>query len=390
MPRILRIINRFNLGGITFNVSNLSKYLEPEFETLLIGGEKLQDEASSLFIPENLGLKPRVIREMSREIDPVNDIKALKIIRGIIREFKPDIVHTHAAKAGALGRFAAWKEKVPVIVHTFHGHVFHSYFGKVKTAAYKRIERRLARRTDAIIALSETQKQELVEIHHICEAEKVHVIPLGFDLGRFSSVSTATGVHFRKKWNIPEDRIVVSIVGRLVPVKNHSLFIRAIQLLAIRYPRKITGVIVGDGSERTKLEAEKKICGLRDDELIFTSWIRETEEVYAGSDIVALTSFNEGTPVSLIEALAAGKPVVSTKAGGVEEIIKPGSGILVESEDADKFADALEQLILEPKKARELGQSGQGDILRRFNHVRLSEDTAKLYRSLLGQNQKAP
>ncbi|MCC7302717.1 MAG: glycosyltransferase [Bacteroidia bacterium] len=387
MPRILRIINRFNLGGITFNVSNLSKDLSPEFETMLIGGKHLPHEESSLFIPESMGLSPVILPEMSREIDPVNDWKAVNRIRSIIRDFQPDIVHTHAAKAGALGRHAARKEKVPVIVHTFHGHVFHSYFGKLKTGIYKNIERTLAKHTDAIIALSEEQKRELSEEHRICLPEKIHVIPLGFDLDRFLNVASTEGALFRSAYNIPADRTVISIVGRLVPVKNHRLFIRSIQQLCIRYPRRITAVIAGDGSEREALETEKKICGLRDDELIFTSWIRETEKLYAASDIVALTSHNEGTPVSLIEALASGKAVVSTRVGGVQEVVNESCGILTADNNLQELTTALDRLVIHTLERENLGIAGREKVKDKFSHIRLASDTSELYRKLLNTSR---
>src|SRR6185437_10499562 len=161
MPRVLRIINRFNLGGPAYNVAFLTKYLPPEYETLLIGGEKEPDEESSLFIFKEMDLEPLVISEMNRSVNFLQDVKAYYRIKKIIKKFKPDIVHTHAAKAGALGRLAAYNCKVPVIIHTFHGHVFHSYFGKFKTTIYKNIERFLAKKSTAIIAISDRQKHEL-------------------------------------------------------------------------------------------------------------------------------------------------------------------------------------------------------------------------------------
>jgi len=185
MPRILRIINRFNIGGPTYNAAYLSKYLSSDFETLLVAGEKDETEDSSQFILQELGLKPIIIPEMKREINLKNDRIAYKKIKEIIADFKPDIVHTHASKAGALGRLAAYKMKVPVILHTFHGHVFHSYFGKAKTKMYKTIERNLARKSTKIIAISDIQKIELSKIHNITKPNNINVIPLGFDLIKF-------------------------------------------------------------------------------------------------------------------------------------------------------------------------------------------------------------
>ena len=185
MPRVLRIINRLNLGGPTYNASYLSKYLPEEYETMLVSGMKDDSEASSEFIVQSMGLEPVYIKNMHRSLHPIKDYKAYKEIRKIIREFKPDIVHTHAAKPGAVGRLAAHHEKVPVILHTFHGHVFHSYFGKVKTGIFLRIERFMAKRSTRIIAISPKQKEELSKEFRICPEEKIETIPLGFDLDRF-------------------------------------------------------------------------------------------------------------------------------------------------------------------------------------------------------------
>ena len=181
MTKILRIINRFYLGGPTYNVAYLTKYLAPEFETLLIGGEKEEDEGSSTFILEKLGINPLILPEIKRDLNFSNDLAAYNKIRRIIADFKPDIVHTHASKAGALGRLAAANMKVPIIVHTFHGHVFHSYFGKMKTAFYKNVEQYLAKKTTSIVAISLLQKKELVETYQIASENKVKIIPLGFN-----------------------------------------------------------------------------------------------------------------------------------------------------------------------------------------------------------------
>ena len=197
MKKILRIINRFNLGGPTYNAAYLTKYLESEYETLLIGGNHEKSEKSSMHILEDLGIKPIIIPEMQRSINPLLDRIALKKIKEIIEDFKPDIIHTHAAKAGALGRKAAYNAGIKQIYHTFHGHIFHSYFGKIKTNIYKKIERDLAKKTTKIIAISPIQKEELSKVHKICKPEKIEVIPLGFDLSKFYKNKEAKREKFR-------------------------------------------------------------------------------------------------------------------------------------------------------------------------------------------------
>jgi len=226
MPKVLRIINRFNLGGPTYNVAYLSKFMAPEFETVLVGGMKDETEDSSEFIVEQLGLKPILIKNMQREINLVKDYKAYQEIREIIKTTKPDIVHTHASKAGTLGRLAAKSLNVPIVIHTFHGHVFHSYFGKLKTAFYKTIERYLASQSTKIIAISNRQKEELVEEHKIGPIQKFEVIPLGFDLIRFKENQEEKRKNFRELHAIPENAVAIGIIGRLVPVKNHKLYFK--------------------------------------------------------------------------------------------------------------------------------------------------------------------
>ena len=393
MTKVLRIINRFNLGGPTYNVAYLSKYMSDEFETLLVGGAKDSTEESSNFIVENLGLKPVIVEEMLREIDIKNDFTAFRKLKKIIREFKPDIVHTHASKAGTLGRLAAASCGVPIIVHTFHGHVFHSYFGKLKTTFYKNIERYLAKKSTAIIAISEIQKKELVEIHKICTAEKVKVIPLGFDLSKFHENMEVKRESFRTKYNLAEDEIAISIIGRLVPVKNHALFLEGLKIVSTKTSKKIRAFIVGDGEDRQKIEAKatelniKFIDGTQTNEkalLTFTSWIKEIDVVLAGSDIIALTSYNEGTPVSLIEAQAANKPIVSTNVGGIENVvIENQTALLCENNQLIQFSEALFRLIEDENLRNSMSEKGWNHVKDTFHYTRLIKDMENLYKELL-------
>lgn len=393
MTKVLRIINRFNLGGPTYNVAYLSKYISPEYETLLVGGAKDESEESSDFIVENLGLKPVIVEEMMREINIRNDYAAYKKIKKIIEDFKPDIVHTHASKAGTLGRLAASTCNVPVIVHTFHGHVFHSYFGKLKTTFYKNIERYLAKRSTAIIAISEIQKQELVKIHRICPEKKVHVIPLGFDLSKFREGLEEKRKYFRTKYNVDEDEIAISIIGRLVPVKNHNLFLEALSIVSQKTSKKIRAFIIGDGESRADIEAkasELKLHfadGTKTNEkalITFTSWIKNIDVALAGSDIVALTSFNEGTPVSLIEAQASNTPIVTTNVGGIENVVIPGrTALLCKNNDLQEFSAALLEIVENDNLRASMQKTGWPHVKEKFHFTRLVSDMEKLYSQLL-------
>ena len=350
--KILRIINRFNLGGPTYNAGLLTKYLSDEYETILVGGNHEESEGSSMHIVEHLGLEPVIIPEMQRSVNPKNDRIAYNKIQKIIQDFKPDIVHTHASKAGALGRKAAFSAKIPQIYHTFHGHVFHSYFGSLKTNLYKNIERRLAKKSTNIIAISELQKKELSEIHRICPAEKIKVIPLGFDLTSFYTNTEAKRKEFRSKWNIKENEVAIGIVGRIVPIKDHVFFIHVIEQVLKKTSKKIRVFIVGDGEERVNIQAlisKKKLSYSSNSTpalFQFTSWMKNVDEVNAGMDIICLTSKNEGTPVSLIEAQASGNPVVSTNVGGIENVISADeTGYLSDVGDLEQFTINLLKLI---------------------------------------------
>ena len=389
MPKVLRIINRFNLGGPTYNVAYLTRYLEPEFETFLVGGMKDDTEDSSEFIVDRLGLEPTLIPEMHREINLRQDRKAYQKLRKIIREFKPDIVHTHAAKSGTLGRLAAHHEKVPVILHTFHGHVFHSYFNPLKTAFYKKVERYLAARSTRIIAISELQKHELVDIHKICPPEKMEIIPLGFDLSRFRENTEQKRKEFREKYQLEEDEIAVGIVGRLVPIKNHQLFLEGLKYVLENTTKKVRGFIIGDGETRAEVEDQARELGLEfgeGKELTFTSWIRNIDWAYAGLDVVALTSRNEGTPVSLIEAQAAGKPIVSTNVGGISNVVIPGkTALLSEVDDRDGFGKNLLTMVENGEMRAGMELAGWENVKEKFHFMRLVKDMGALYHKLLSE-----
>ena len=389
MPKVLRIINRFNIGGITYNVSYLSKYLEPDYETLLVGGPEEEGEDSSLYIPEGLGLKPKVLNQFQREINLKSDYLAYKEIKKLIKEFKPDIVHTHASKAGAIGRLAAIHCNVPVIVHTFHGHVFHSYFGKFKTAFYKTIERYLASKSTAIVAISNKQKHELSEVFKIAPKEKIHVIPLGFDLERFTKNKEQNRVEFRNKYNLTESQIAIGIIGRLAPIKNHGLFVEAIAYLKKQGVLNFKAFIIGDGDTRGQIENYCATLGVSysnnpkdNTDIIFTSWITNVEWALHGLDIVALTSLNEGTPVSIIEAQAAGKFVVSTNVGGIEDVLHPECGFLSDVGNKELFHQNLQSAVAKHKEMNEIAKKGEKWALEKFSYSRLVSDMRNLYQKL--------
>ena len=394
MPRVLRILNRLIIGGPALNATYLTKYMAPVWDTMLVIGGKDDHEQDATHLTERLGITPVVVPEMKRAIRPGDDRAAYKKIKRLIKDFKPDVVHTHAAKSGAIGRLAAFACKVPVVVHTFHGHVFHSYFGKAKSQAFISIERYLARRSSGIITISELQKEELANVYKICPADKLEIIPLGFDLDRFSERQDEKRAAFRKRYDIADDEIAIGIVGRIVPVKNHSLFVAAAAKALKDSAQKLRFIIIGDGDMRPQMGDEFRAAGVdyayypeekRHAQAICISWQIEMDEVLAGLDIVALTSHNEGTPVSLIEAQAAGRPVVSTNVGGVADVVENGvTGFVVPPGDADAFAAALLQLTENSDTRKAFAGAGRGSVAGRFSYQRLVRDMDGYYRRLLG------
>ena len=396
MPRILRIVNRFNIGGPTYNAAFLSKYLPGDFETMLVGGVHEADEESSEFILQNLNQEYHLLPEMRRALRWETDPKAYRRIRSLIREFKPDIVHTHASKAGAIGRIAARSEGVKHIVHTFHGHVFHSYFGKFKTAVFKQIERQLAAMSTCIIAISEQQALEIGEIHRICPPAKIRIIPLGFDLNRFNEKKRERRAAFRRQHGIDENDFVVGHIGRFAPVKNHGYFLEAFLKLceAANTKTALKAVLVGDGALRRDTEALFTAQGfsistpeapLPGAQIIFTSWIRGVEEVLPAFDVLALSSRNEGTPVSLVEAQAAGVPVVSTDVGGVRDtLLEARSGFLCGVHSPESMSRRLLSLLDEPELRYRMGAAASEYAFSRFHYQRMVSEHEALYRSFYG------
>lgn len=393
MPRVLRIFNRLILGGPAFNVTFLTKFLEPDFETKLIIGAKDEHEQEATFLKEDYNLNPLEIPSMKRAINFKEDRKAYQEIKKIIQEFKPHIVHTHAAKPGAIGRLAASSCNVPVILHTFHGHVFHSYFGKAKTQLFIQAERYLASKSDRIIAISEQQKTELTQDFSICSPNKMTVIPLGIDLDKFYFNQEEKRKIFRKKYGIEDNEIAIGIIGRIVHVKNHKMFIDAIHQVLLKTTKKIKIIIVGDGDLRTDLMNQLKSHNISFNyypenqncrTVVFTSWLTKMEEVYAGIDIVALTSLNEGTPVSLIEAQASNKPIVSTNVGGVQDVcIENDTALICESEDTNAFSLALLKLIEDDSLRLKMGLNGKNFVAKKYDKSRLVNDMRNLYYELL-------
>ena len=393
MPRVLRILNRLIIGGPSKNAIYLSRYMQPDFDTLLVIGGKEDHEQDADFLAAANDIQPRCIPEMKRPISPRDDWAAYNKLKKLIKEYKPDIVHTHAAKSGALGRLAAKHANVPVIIHTFHGHVFHSYFNSLKTNFFIRTERYLAGLSDAIVAISDVQKKELSGDFKIAAAEKFRVIPLGLDLDNFTIDQGTKRNKFRTEFGLDDDTVAIGIIGRLVPVKNHSLFLRGLKYALNNTSVKVKAFIIGDGESRGAIEQvandlEIKFSRHTDNDhphpLVFTSWRTDVDTVCAGLDIIALTSLNEGTPVSLIEAQAAGKPIVSTRVGGIADVVLENrTALLSDINDEESFSGNLLQLVNDTLLRNKFSNDGKEFVLSKFSYHRLVNDMGSLYHDLI-------
>lgn len=373
MKKVARIIARLNVGGPARHVTWLSEAMRGgEFETALVTGvvPPGEDDMSQFAIER--GVTPIVIPEMSREISPRDILTIWKLFR-FFRRYRPDIVHTHTAKAGAAGRAAGFLYRLLTrrrvkFVHTFHGHIFHSYYGRWKTRMFLLIERTLARMTDAIIVLSEQQRREIHETFGVGKREQFHIIPLGID---FDDLGHAAP---------PSHETIVAIVGRLAPIKNHDMFLRVAERL-----RDTHFVIYGDGPERVRL---------RHLENVTLAGTRPAAEIYSSIHIAALTSLNEGTPLSLIEAMAAGIPVISTAVGGVVDLLgdvvetNAGGyevrqrGITAKSNDDAGFANGLRRLLTDDSLRTRLAHQAREYARATYSKERLIADIIALYRTI--------
>lgn len=382
--RVLRIINRFNVGGPVYNVTYLTKYLPETYETLLIGGCATQTEQDASYILSNHGIQAQILPSMSRSVRIFNDLKTFFILLKLIRTFKPDIVHTHASKAGVLGRIAAKTMGVRVIVHTYHGHVFHGYFNPTITKSIVYIERILGKISTKIITISTAQQQDIVTKYRIVPRNKAVVIPLGFDLSRFEK-SVKNRTELRKQMNLSAHKTAVAIVGRIAPIKNHRLFIDAAAATYKKHPEEFIFYVVGDGELRNEVhDYISTTYPWLNSSVIFTSWIADMTQFYPAMDVVCLTSINEGTPVSLIEAQASGIPVISTNVGGVKDVINPNeTGIILNEHSAEELSNHLIELHLNRELRIKMSQNARNFVKDRYTYHRLVANVDGLYKTLL-------
>ena len=381
--KVARIVARLNIGGPAVHIINLMAGLDPDrFENLLVVGRPGPNEGDMGYLASQKGIDPLIIPGLGRELSPLWDAQTTFKLARILRRQRPHIVETHTAKAGAVGRLAARLAGVPILIHVFHGHVFHSYFGPAKTELFINIERGLARLTDRIITISPAQRRDVVDVYRIAPPERVITIPLGLDLGPFEPARQSCRGQFRSSLGISPDIPLIGFVGRLTAVKNPSQFIKVAGRVVQESPQA-RFVFVGDGELRPALEEQVGALGLAQT-VIFTGWQANMPAVYSDLDLLVLTSLNEGTPVTVIEALATGVPVVASEVGGVPDVVTHHeTGLLVPSGDAEATAQAILQFLRAPERAQRLALAGQRVVLGRFDLRRLVNDMDALYNALL-------
>jgi len=380
----LRVITRLNIGGPAIHAILLTRDLNDgvRFTSTLVTGTPGEREGDMADLALRNGVTPITMAALGREISPLDDLAALARMVKLVRQIRPDVVHTHMAKAGTVGRIAAQMCGVPLIVHTYHGHVFHSYFGRRKTQVFLTIERALALRTHRLVTVGDSQRAEIAS-YGIAPPAKLEPIRLGLELRPFLEAETHRG-DLRRELGIGHSTRLIGIVARLAPIKAHEDFFAAAQLVQQAQP-DVSFLVIGDGERRAELEALVRRLSLTD-HVRFLGWRRDMPRIYADLDVVALTSRNEGSPVSLIEALAAARPVVSTAVGGVPEVVLDGeTGLTVPVSQPRALAEGIVRLLRDPGEAELLAHAGRRHVYPRYDSSRLVEDMRSLYLRELAQ-----
>lgn len=375
------------MGGPALHVAYLSAGLaERGYETTLVAGTLARGEESMAHVAEERGVQVVVVPDLSREIAPVHDLRAARELARLIRELRPQILHTHTAKAGAVGRLAASlarDARPPIVVHTFHGHVLRGYFGPVRSRLFRLLERRLARSSTALVAVSPEVRDDLVALG-VAPREKFRIIRLGIELDRRVTAGENGRAELRRMMGIPPERFVVGWVGRMTAVKRMEDVLSAFQRLGAQ------GIdaclcLVGDGPDRPDAERKARRLGIMR-RCLFLGYQDDVAPFFAAFDAFLLPSGNEGTPVTTIEALAGGRPVVATRVGGVPDVVRDGEdGFLVEPGAADELADRLARLAADPELRRRMGEAGRARVLERYSVQRLLGDMDSFYRELLAE-----
>lgn len=382
--RVLRVIARLNVGGPSLHVSYLTEGLAHRgYATTLAAGTISEGEASMSFVAERRGIEVESIPGLQREVAPLQDLSVVRHLRDIIRRDRPHVLHTHTAKAGSVGRVAArlaGGARPPVVVHTFHGHNLKGQFDPARTRLFGTIERTLARDTDALIAVSPEVRDELVAVG-VAPATRFAVVRLGIELSE-RMLGASDGASLRASLGIPQDRFCIGWVARVTTVKQPEDVLRTTRLLRDRGVDAAL-ILVGDGPERARMEEQARALDLVEG-VHFVGFQNDVGPWFHAFDVLLLPSRSEGTPVSAIETLASGRPVVATDVGGTRDVVEEGiSGFLVPFGDVAAGAERLERLARDGALRERMGAAGRERTLARYRVPRLLEDVDRLYRSLL-------
>lgn len=374
-PRLMRVITRLTVSGPTTHVLVANRGLAHRgWETLLVHGTAEPDEEGIDLA--DLDLPMAHVPSLRRSIGP-RDAAALLSLVGLMRRYRPVVVHTHHSKGGLLGRLAAAIARVPIRVHTFHGTVFEGYFSPRASRAIVLAERTMARLTTQLVVLTETQRQELVEAG-VAPADRIDVVPLGLELGSFAG---ADRVASRRLLGLGDDLFVLVAAGRFAPIKRLDRMLGAFARVRSEVPSAHL-YLLGDGALRKELEDIAATLGVKD-AVTFAGWRDDVGDWYAAADVVVNSSDNEGTPLALIEAGASGRPVAATRVGGVADVVDHGrTGLLVEREDLQGLADALIHLARNAAEREAMGVAAR-QVSARFGSERLVNDLDLLYRRLI-------
>lgn len=402
-PRVVRIIARLNTGGVAASLLVQEIHGLPGYDSTILSGrpEENEDEMHSLL--PRLPFPVEYVSGLQRSIAPASDWRVVMRILARLREIGPDVIETHTAKAGLLGRLAAALynrhrrsagRRPARVIHYFHGHVFAGdYFARTKTLFFLRLERSLARRaTDLIVVPCGQQADELATVYEVGHREQYRVVPYGIEVSDLADQAEHGRREFRRELGIGSDDVAVGIVGRLERVKNHALFIEGAALALKKLDAdpgagRVLFLIIGDGSLRPELEAQAREAGIGG-HVRFLGNRHDRERFLPGLDLAVLTSRNEGYPVALLEALAVRKPVVATAVGGVTELIRhEETGVLVRSEAPAELADAIVALVRDPERRRRLGEAGHRFVLDNHDVRHMVAATCGLYDEILGHAQ---
>ena len=384
--RLVRVIARLNIGGPAIQAITLTRELEPlGYRTTLVRGQEEPDEGSMDLLAAELGVRPVRVSWMRRN-PGWRDLLAAVMLFRLLRRERPQILHTHAAKGGTLGRLAALcafprKRRRPILIHTFHGHSLSGYFAPGAAARYRRIERFLARFSDRLIAVSDEVREELVRLG-VAERDRFEVVPLGFDLKPFDVTAAERNERrrrLREELGVADGDRLVTLIARLVPIKRVDRFLRLAQRLS-EDRHDVHFLVVGDGELRADLEASPEASALNG-RLTWAGFRRDIPDVCFASDAVVLTSDNEGTPVSLIEAQAAGTPVLGTRVGGVHSVLRNG-GVTVDPDDELEMASSVSRL-LDDATVAERASRARTEIAQAFSLEALVRRVDDLYRRML-------